>query len=95
MDVTTDQIKKALVAVSIEHVLFDMGTPVFDEVTRALHDKYNCYIPDCFDHPEYLKEVLKELYGNSYKNIVKSVHKQLDEFADQQPIEEFLKAISE
>jgi hypothetical protein len=95
MDVTNGQIKRALVTISIERVLLEMGKPVFDEVVHALHDKYNCYVPDCFDHPEYLKEVLEELYGNSYKNIIKSIHKHLDEFANQKPIEEFLKAISE
>ena len=95
MDATNDQIKKALVTISIEHALLEMGTPVLDEVTRALYDNYKCYVPDCFDHPEYLKEVLKELYGNSYSNIVKSIHKHLDEFIVQEPIEEFLKAISE
>lgn len=95
MDVTNGQIKRALVSLSIERALLEMGTPVLDEVVRALYDNYKCYIPDCFDHPEYLKEVLKELYGNTYSNIIQSIHKYLDEFASQQPIEEFLKAISE
>ncbi len=95
MDATNDQIKRALVTLSIEHALLEMGTPVLDEIARALYDNYKCYIPDCFDHPEYLKEVLKELYGNTYSNIIKSIHKHLDEFASQQPIEEFLKVINE
>ena len=95
MDITNGQIKKALVVLSIKHALLEMGTPVLDEVTHALYDNYKCYVPDCFDHPEYLKEVLKELYGNTYSNIIKSIHKHLNEFATQQPIEEFLNAIKE
>jgi hypothetical protein len=95
MDATNDQIKRALVTMSIEHALLEMGKPVLDEVVYALQDNYKCYLPDCFDHPEYLKEVLKDLYGNSYSNIVKLIHKHLDEFVTQQPIGEFLKSISE
>ena len=94
MDATNGQIKRALVTLSIEHALLEMGTPVLDEVARALYDNYKCYIPDCFDHPEYLKEVLKELYGSADSNIIRSIHKHLDEFVSQPPIEEFLKAIA-
>lgn len=93
INATDDQIKKALITISVEQALLEMGTPVLDEVARALYDNYKCHIPDCADHPEYLKEVLKELYGKSYSNITKLIHKQLNEFASQQPIEEFLKAL--
>ena len=93
LEATDTQIKKALVTISVEQALLEMGTPVLDEVTRALYSNYNCYIPDCLDHPDYLKSVLKDLYGNGYSNIVSSIHKHLDEFATQKPIEEFLIAI--
>ena len=93
LDATDGQIKKALVAISIEQTLLEMGTPVLDEVSHALYDNYKCYIPDCFDHPEYLREVLKDLYGGAYSNIIQSIHKRLKEFATQQPVEDFLKVI--
>ena len=93
LEATDTQIKKALVTISVEQALLEMGTPVLDEVTRALYSNYNCYIPDCLDHPDYLKTVLKDLYGNGYSSIVSSIHKYLDEFATQKPIEEFLISI--
>ena len=93
IEATDTQIKKALITISVEQALLEMGTPVLDEVTRALYSKYNCYIPDCLEHPDYLKSVLKNLYGNGYSSIVSSIHKYLDEFINQKPIEEFLIAI--
>ena len=93
MDATDGQIKKALITISVEQALLEIGKPVLDKVEHVLYDNYNCYIPDCSDHPEYLKAVIKDLYGNSYSSIIKSIHKYLDNFASQKPIEEFLIAI--
>ena len=95
MDATNGQIKKALVSIAIESTLIEFGKPVLEEVERSLHDKYNCHIPDCYEHPEYLKNVIKELYGTSYSNIINSIRKTLEEFSAQEPIAVFLKEISE
>jgi len=57
MDVTDDQIKKAIVAISIEKVLFEMGKPVFDTFTKKLYKNYNCYIPDCSDQSRNLYSI--------------------------------------
>ena len=93
VDATDDQIKRALIAISVEQALLEIGKPVLDEVEHALYVNYKCYINDCLAHPEYLTAVLKNLYGNSYSNIIKSIHKHLAEFASMKPIEEFLIAI--
>ena len=72
-----------------------MGIPVFEKVTSILFHNYRCYIPDCYDHPEYLREVLKDLYGNSYSTIAESIKEKLEEFIRYKSIEEFLSVISE
>ena len=95
MDATDSHIRKALATLSIERALLEIGKPVFDEVSHALYNDYECFIPDCFDHPEYLRKVLKDLFGSAHSNIVQSIHENLREFATQQPIQEFLKAINE
>ena len=95
MDVTDDQIKKAIVAISIEIVLLEMGKPVFDTFTKKLYKNYNCYIPDCSDHPEYLDQILKEMYGSSYKTIVDKITELLVEFSYQKSVAEFIKVISD
>lgn len=93
MDATDSQIRKALVALTIERVLIRMGDLVLNEVTSRLYNDYKCYIPDCNDHPEYLKAVLQDLYGTSHTTIVKSIEKNLEEFAYQKPIGKFLTVI--
>ena len=95
MDVTDDQIKKAIVAINIEKVLLEMGKPVFDTFTKKLYKNYNCYIPDCSDHPEYLNQILNEMYGSSYKTIVNKITDRLAEFSYQKSVTEFIKVISD
>ena len=94
LEATDSQIKKALMTISVEQALLEIGKPVFDEVEHALYSDYKCYIPDCLDHPEYLKQVLEKLYGHSSLNVIKSIHKHLDEHSSSQPIKNFLTVIS-
>jgi hypothetical protein len=93
MDVADTQIKKALVAFAIEKALLDMGEPVFQKVAKTLKDDYNCYIPDCFDHPEYLKRILSDLYGNAHTTIINSIKTSLQEFSHQEQIQKFVCAL--
>ncbi len=88
------QIKKALVAFTVEKTLLDMGKPVLDAVSKKLLDDYRCYLPDCYDHPEYLKRILSELFGNAHVAIVNSIKNDLDEFSQQAPIHQFIVALS-
>jgi len=81
---------KALTALAIEKTLVDMGKPVYEKVVNRIYKKYQSYIPDCYEHPEYLKEVLKDLYGNAYDVIVSSIEEQLNEFAYKKKMETFL-----
>ncbi|CDI05887.1 hypothetical protein [Candidatus Nitrosotenuis uzonensis] len=93
MDIDDVQIKKALVAFSIEKALLEMGEPVFQKVTEILKNDYNCYVPDCYDHPEYLKRVLADLYGNAHTAIISSIKESLREFSHQTPVQKFLVAL--
>lgn len=93
MDATDSQIRKALVALAIERVLIRMGDFVLNEVAGRLYNDYKCYIPDCNEHPEYLKAVLQDLYGASHVTIVQSIKENLEKFAYQKPIEKFLTVI--
>ena len=93
LDSTDEQIKKALITITIEKILLEMGKPVLDKFTKKLYTNYNCYIPDCFDHPEYLSQILKEMYGNSSKTLVSEIIADLEEFSEQKPIANFIKVI--
>ncbi len=87
-------VDKALVSLAIERVLLDIGKSTYDKVIHDLYKKYRCYLPDCYENPEYLNVVLKELYGTSYHAIVESIRNELEEFAYKKPVDNFLKVLS-
>lgn len=93
MDISDTQIKKALVSFAIEKALLDMGEPVFHKVTKTLKDDYNSYIPDCYEHPEFLKRILSDLYGNAHVAIINSITTSLQEFSHQESIRKFVCAL--
>ena len=94
MEYDYDVVRKALVSLAIEKALFEIGKPVYEKVIEALYKEYHCYLPDCYEHPEYLKDILKKLYGNARDSIIKSIKKQLDEFSNHKQIARFLSVIS-
>jgi hypothetical protein len=87
-------VKKALVSLAIENALLELSDGEFDKVTNFLNKKYDCYIPDCFEHPEYLKDALDNLYGETNHKIIESIIHSLEKFSYQKLITEFLMVIS-
>lgn len=85
-----DAAKIALVSVSVESSLLGHDVQYYEKVTRMLETKYGCFIYDCYDHPDYLNEILKTLPDDSYYSIVESIKKGLGEFAYLDGITEFL-----
>jgi hypothetical protein len=84
---------KAIVTLAIEKTLLNVGKAEYETVAYVLYEKYHCYIPDCFEKPEYLKEVLRELYGKSYNEIIKSIEQELKEVVENKKIETFLQVL--
>ena len=70
-----------------------MGKPEYETVAYVLYEKYQCHIPDCYEKPEYLKEVLKELYGESYNVIINSIEQNLKEVISDKRTEIFLQVL--
>ena len=85
--------RQALVTIAVEKSLLKVGKPVYDLVLSRLKEKYDCYLPDCYEHPEYLGEILRGLYGNSHKIIVESINSELMEFSNYDGIASFLKIV--
>jgi len=85
---------KALATISIEKVLLKMGTPVFDKVSSRLQKEYKCYIPDCYDHPDYLESVLKSLFGNSHMAISEAIRDELAEYMHDNNMRTLIKTIT-
>lgn len=86
---------KTLVGLAVEKTLLEMGKPELDQVSERLSEKYHCQIFDCYEHPQYLNQVLKDLYGNSYKAIVEKIQKNIGEFYTEESVIHFLKVINQ
>jgi len=95
MNVDSNHARKALVAFVIEKALLRIGKSALDQVSNSLYEEHHCYLGDCYEHPEYLAKALKNLFGKSHTVIVKSIKEELTEFVEHEPVERFLKAISE
>ena len=87
-------VQKGLVCIVIESTLLKIGKPTYDKVVHDLNKKYHCYLTDCYEHPEYLSEILKELYGDAHDVIIQSIHEQLEEFSYHESIKRFLQVIN-
>jgi hypothetical protein len=62
LDIDKKQVMRALIALSVEKVLLDIGKPVLDKVTTKLYKEYQCHMPDCYEHPDYLNNVLRSVF---------------------------------
>ena len=89
-----NDVYKALTVLAIEQTLLVIGEPTYDRVIEILNKEYKCYLSDCYEHPEYLSEILKKLYGYAHKEIIKSINKKLEEFSDKEHITRFIEVIS-
>ena len=79
----------------METTLLGIGKDVYDKVVHDLYKKHHCYLPDCYEHPEYLKEILQELYGNAHNVVVEKIKKQLEEFSNHESVANFVKILSQ
>jgi hypothetical protein len=69
--------RRALVILAIEDTLLKVGQVTYYEVLGKLYDNYDCYVSECYDHPEYLSQVLMELYGDGSLAIIESIKRGL------------------
>ncbi|MFQ6025505.1 MAG: hypothetical protein ACE5JT_03215 [Nitrosopumilaceae archaeon] len=85
---------RILVAHSVEKALLELGNPAFEKVNDELLKNYNCYLFDCYEHPEYLTHILKEAYEESFPKIIQSIRKNLGEYVTHNKIEPFLNEVN-
>jgi hypothetical protein len=91
----TNKVKKALVSLALEESLLEIGGgKLLHDVFRILYEKFQSYLPDCYDHPEYLRGILAELDSGTCDVFLESLDEKLEEYAYQKPIGEFLVKIS-
>ncbi len=93
LQISQHQILKALVGCVIEQSLLKQSPAVLNQVSKTLLEKYKCYMPDCYENPEHLGEVLNNISNNVHHTAMKLVRKNLKEFTYQKPIKEFLEKL--
>jgi hypothetical protein len=95
LKVSDEIVQKGLTVLAIENTLLEIGKPAYDYVVDMINKEYHCGLTDCYEHPEYLNEVLKKLFGNSHVDIVNSIKKQLVEFSNKKLIGRFVETLSQ
>ena len=86
-------ITKVLVFLSVEKALREINNTVFEKVTEILKEKYNSYLYDCYDHPEYLNQILKNYFCNSFVVITDNIKKYLTEYSERTKVKQFIKVV--
>ena len=89
-----NQMKKTMVMLALKNTLLELGIEEYDKVTDLLQSEHNCTLEDCYENPEYLKNVLKKLFGDSYRDILNSLSENMKSILSQQSVKEFLEVLS-
>lgn len=87
-----EEYKTALVA-SLEIVLMSLGNTKYHLMTAKLNSSYDVTLRGCYEHPEYLKDVLKEVYPENYDYIISEVKARLDDLVNQPELMQFFKVL--
>ena len=93
MDIDKKHVMKALITFSVEKVLLSIGKPALDKVASKLHNEYKCYIPDCYEHPDYLNNVLRSVFGNSHVAISEAIKLELIDHLEDKSVMKLVKVI--
>ncbi len=89
-----DEMKRTMVTLAIKNTFLELGLEEFDKIVLMLQKDYNSSLEDCYDNPEYLKEVLKDLLGDSYDDVLNSLKENIKNISSHKSTENFLDALS-
>lgn len=84
---------KVTVTLSVEAVLIKRGMEKYYHMLAKLRSRYDCEIADCYDKPQYLKNILKDVYDGDYEDIVKEIKEELGESVKDKGITDFLEVL--
>lgn len=89
-----DQMKKTMVTLAMKNTFLELGLEEFDKITMMLQKDYNSSIEDCYDNPEFLKQVLQDLLGDSYNDVLNSLKENIKNISSHKSTQNFLDALS-
>ena len=91
----SDYTKKVIVDIAIQKALLESGSVTLEKVNNRLFEVYHSNLSDCYDNPEYLREVLKETFGDSHAKIIEVIKTQLQSVSHHKQVETFLQKLGE
>ena len=89
-----DQMKRTMITLAIKNTFLELGLEEYDKIVLMLQKDYNCSLEDCYDNPEYLKQVLKDLLGDSYNDVLNSLKENIQNISSNKTTLNFLDALS-
>ncbi len=89
-----NQMKKTMVTLALKNTLLELGIQEYDKIASLLQKDYNCTLEDCYENPEYLRNILKDLFGDSYPDILNSLSENMKDILSQQSVKDFLQVLS-
>ena len=78
----------------LKNTLLELGVQEYDKVMSLLQKDYNSTLEDCYENPEFLKQILKDLFGDSYEDILSALNENMKEISTQKEIKDFLQVLS-
>jgi CheY-like chemotaxis protein len=89
-----NQMKKTMVTLALKNTLLELGIQEYDKIVSLLQKDYTCTLEDCYENPEYLRNILKDLFGDSYPDILNSLSENMKDILSQQSVKDFLQVLS-
>jgi two-component system chemotaxis response regulator CheY/two-component system response regulator (stage 0 sporulation protein A) len=89
-----NQMKKTMVTLALKNTLLELGIQEYDKIVSMLQKDYTCTLEDCYENPEYLRNILKDLFGDSYPDILNSLSENMKDILSQQSVKDFLQILS-
>lgn len=89
-----DQMKRTMVTLAIKNTFLELGLEEYDKIILMLKKDFNSSLEDCYDNPEYLRQVLKDLLGDAYSDVLNSLKENLKNISSNKTTENFLDALS-
>lgn len=94
MNHTNDLMYREVLVSVIEKALCDIGTPLYHKVVEVLKNEYNCEISDCYEHPEYLSQILEKFFGDVQNVIIDSINREFENITKNTTLDRFLITIN-
>jgi len=89
-----NQMKKTMVTLALKNTLLELGIQEYDKIVSLLQKDYSCTLEDCYENPEYLRNILKDLFGDSYPDILNSLSENMKDILSQQSVKDFFQILS-